>query len=1004
MPDSLVIALRSLAEIEQAIKVAVYTTIAGLHATAWVTPEPVPFAERQQGRKLVLRPGDRWSKATFDCAWFHFTGTVPDVAAGKDIVLLIDLNGEGCVVDEAGRPVLGLTSISSGFSRELGEPGKRVVPFRRPAAGGEAIDLWVEAGANDLFGVRRNNGVLEEAAIAIRNPEFHALQYDFAVLHELMQQLPAESRRAVQLRGALERAGALLHDFTELEAAAARAVLRPELARRGKDKTVTVSAVGHAHMDLAWLWPIRETIRKCGRTFATALAMLERYPDYVFGASQPQQYAWVKQHYPALYERVKERVAEGRWEVQGAMWVESDINLPSGESLIRQILYGKHFFREEFGKDPICLWEPDVFGYSGSLPQLLVKSGLRYFMTQKLSWNWVTRHPHHTFWWQGIDGSKVLAHMPPEDTYNSSAAPAAVAKAERQFIDRPVSDSCLMLFGIGDGGGGPGEEHLERLAREKDLAGLPPVVQRRAEEFFRHIDAGSERYAGWVGELYLERHQGTYTTQGRVKRCNRKLELALRELEFAAAIAAQFAGTAYPHQELERIWKEVLLYQFHDILPGSSITRVYEEALARYAVLAREVEALTMAADAALCRRIGRSPAARPVVVVNSLSWDRVEWLGVGGRWIKASVPSLGYAVVDADREAPVAPPTVYPSLLENDTLRITFDSSGAITSCFDKEAGREALAPDSAGNVLVVYQDDGDAWDIPMDYRDRAPKRLRLQSTEIVQDGPRAALRHTYRIGHSTVRQEVALFAGSRRLDFVTSVDWRESGRMLRTSFMPAVMASEASCDIQFGSIRRPTHTNTPADWAKFEICAHKWIDISDRGYGLALLNDCKYGHRVHGNVLDLNLLRSPGHPDPVADRGEHHFTYSLYPHAGDHVAGGVVRAGYELNVPLRPLAGMPGGGPLAQSASWFRVGTPDVIIETAKQAEDGSGLIVRLYEAAGGSTRTEFGCGFELAEAAETNLIEENSTPLELSAGEGLQLDFRPFEIRTLRLTPRR
>jgi alpha-mannosidase len=381
-----------------------------------------------------------------------------------------------------------------------------------------------------------------------------------------------------------------------------------------------------------------------------------------------------------------------------------------------------------------------------------------------------------------------------------------------------------------------------------------------------------------------------------------------------------------------------------------------------------------------------------------------VEWLEIGGRWIKASVPSLGYAVIDADREAPVAPPTVYPSLLENDTLRITFDSSGAITSCFDKEAGREALAPDSAGNVLVVYQDDGDAWDIPMDYRDRAPKRLRLQSTEIVQDGPRAALRHTYRIGHSTVRQEVVLLAGSRRLDFVTSVDWRESGRMLRTSFMPAVMASEASCDIQFGSIRRPTHTNTPADWAKFEICAHKWIDISDRGYGLALLNDCKYGHRVHGNVLDLNLLRSPGHPDPVADRGEHHFTYSLYPHAGDHVAGGVVRAGYELNVPLRPLAGMPGGGPLAQSASWFRVGTPDVIIETAKQAEDGSGLIVRLYEAAGGSTRTEFGCGFELAEAAETNLIEENSTPLELSAGEGLQLDFRPFEIRTLRLTPRR
>ncbi|HEY4470851.1 MAG TPA: glycoside hydrolase family 38 C-terminal domain-containing protein [Stellaceae bacterium] len=1003
MPDSSVTTPRSLGDIEQAIKAAVYTPIAELRASVWVTPEPVPFADRQQGRKLALRPGQRWSKAAFDCAWFHFTGTAPAAAAGKEIVLLIDLSGEGCVVDEEGRPVLGLTSISSGFSRELGEPGKRVVPFRPAAAGGEAVDLWVEAGANDLFGVRRNNGVLQEAAIAIRNPELHALHYDFEVLHALLRQLPEDSGRAVQLRRALQKAGALLRNFTEEETAAARAVLRPELARRNKAAPLMVWAVGHAHMDLAWLWPIRETIRKCGRTFATALAMLEHYPDYIFGASQPQQYAWVKEHYPSLYQGIKQRVAEGRWEVQGAMWVESDINVPSGESLIRQILYGKRFFRDEFGKEPMCLWQPDVFGYSGSLPQLLVKSGVRHFMTQKLSWNWVTRHPHHTFLWQGIDGSAVLAHMPPEDTYNSSASPAALAKAAQHFIDKDVSDSCLMLFGIGDGGGGPGEEHLERLAREKDLDGLPPVVQRPAEEFFRHIEADSERYATWAGELYLERHQGTYTTQGRSKRYNRQLELALRELEFAAAVAAEVAGADYPHAALERIWKEVLLYQFHDILPGSSITRVYDEALARYAVLTREVAELTSAADAALCRRIGRTAAKRPAVIVNSLSWDRSEWLKLDGRWMKASVPSLGYAAIDATAETLFDAPKVSESLLENEKLRLAFDRTGAITSCFDKEAGREALAPGTLGNVLAVYQDDGDAWDIPMNYRERAPQRPKLKSVEIVRDGPRVALCHTYRIGKSTLRQEVVLLAGSRRIDFVTSVDWHEAGKMLRTSFVPSVSAREAVCDIQFGSIRRPTHTNTPADWAKFEICAHKWIDLSDRGYGVALLNDSKYGHRVQGNVLDLNLLRSPGHPDPIADRGEHRFTYSLYPHAGDHVAGGVVRAGYELNMPLRVLDGAPADGPLAPSASWFRVDTPGIVIETVKQAEDGSGFIVRLYEAAGASSHTELRCGFAIAEAAETNLIEEDAVPLEVSGG-GLPLDFRPFEIRTLRLKPQR
>jgi alpha-mannosidase len=984
----------SLDDVEDRIKAAVYAPLAPLAATAWASAEPLPFSRRRDGREKRLKPGDRWSAAPFDCAWFLFEGRVPQRAAGAQVVLLIDVNGEGCVVDRDGSPLLGLTSASSGFSSAPGAAAKRVVPLFAPAAGGEAVELWVEAGANDLFGVRRGDGRLAEAVIARRDPCFGALQYDFAVLHELLRELPAGSGRAAALRAALAEAAALLPD-----AAAARDVLAPLLAARGGARPLTISAVGHAHMDLAWLWPMRETVRKSGRTFATALALLERYPAYVFGASQPQQYDWVKRRYPALYARVKEAVAAGRWEVQGAMWVEPDTNLPAGEALVRQILYGKRFFREEFGRDPLCLWLPDTFGFSGSLPQLMAKSGIRFFMTQKLSWNWVTRHPYHTFWWEGIDGSRVLAHMPPEATYNSAAGPRAVLAAARNFTEKPVSDRCLLLFGIGDGGGGPGEEHLERLQREADLAGLPPVVQQPAAAFFDHIAAGGERYPSWSGELYLERHQGTLTTQGRIKRANRRLECALRELELAAALAAACAAAPYPHAALEGIWKEALLHQFHDILPGSSIARVYDEALPRYEALLAETAALTAAADEALCRRIDGGAAARPLVVANSLSWERAEWLKHDGAWLRPLVPPLGYAVVDAARRESFPPPLAERRRLENDKLRVLFNRDGSIGSCFDKEAGREVLAAGAAGNVLALYHDPGDAWDIPMDYREQAPERFRLYRATAIADGPRAAIRQTYRFGASLLRQEVALHAGSRRLDFVTAVDWREDGRMLRTSFPVAIATRAAMCDIQFGAIARPTHCDTPADYAKFEVCAHKWADLSDGGYGVALLNDGKYGHHLRGNLLDLALLRSPSYPDPGADRGRHEFTYALYPHPGDHAAGGVARAGYALNMPLRVMAGAPGGGLLPARHSWLRPEAANIVVETVKQAEDARGLVVRLYEAAGVATRTVLHCGFPLAAAEAIDLIEEHPAPLACEEG-APALDFTPFEIRTLRL----
>jgi len=981
---------------------AAYQPVAELKATAWLTPEPVPFEKRTSGKKRVIRIGKKWGNL-WDCAWFHFTGAVPPDAAGQKVVLLIDVSGEACVFDETGCPVLGLTTAASGYDFSLGRPGKRVVPLLQRAKGGEAVDLWADAGCNDLFGNYQGGGTLQQACVAVCHEEVRALYYDFEVLLELADHVPADSARRHQALAALHAAAASLSRYDDAEARRARALLAPELKKRNGDASLTASAIGHAHIDLGWLWPIRETFRKGARTFATALALMERYPDYVFGASQAQLYQWMKDLYPALYAKIRKRIAEGRWEAQGAMWVEADTNVPGGESLVRQVLHGKRFFRQEFGKEMRMLWLPDVFGYSGALPQILAKAGVPWFMTQKLSWSRFNRMPHHTFWWEGIDGSRVLAHMPPEDTYNSPASPRAFAKAEKDFNDKAVSDRVLVLFGIGDGGGGPGEEHVERLARERNLAGIAPVVQEPAERFFRHIARGADRYKTWTGELYLEFHRGTYTTQARNKRFNRKIEVALREAELASVLAADAGQETYPQAELDAIWKEMLLYQFHDILPGSSITRVYAESCARYAVLLGRTEALAAKARAAVARRIDTSGAEKPVVVANSLSWPRTEWVKADGTWLRVTVPPLGHAVADAATpHLPAGTLKASEQRLENDLLRVRFAADGSMISVLDKEQGREALAEGQAANRLAVYEDAGDAWDFPFGYDAKAPEHFRLVSAKARLDGPRSILRQTYAFGKSKLVQEVCLTSGSRRLDFATTVDWHETHKMLRTSFPVAVQAAEATCEIQFGSLRRPTHRNTTWDQAKFEVCAQKYVDLSQRDYGVALLNDCKHGHKLLGNVLDLNLLRSSTTPDPKADQGRHQFTYALYPHPGDHVAGGVIRAAYELNVPLVALAAEPHKGALPAEWSFLAVDADNVVVEAVKKAEDSDGVIVRLYEAAGAAATASLRVGLPLRSAALVDLMEEHPKRLPCS-GQSVTLRFKPFEILSLRLSVR-
>ncbi|MBX3010575.1 MAG: alpha-mannosidase [Caldilineaceae bacterium] len=999
------------------IEGAIYTVVAPLAIRAWWSREPLPFSQRQEGAERQLAVGDQWG-TLFDCAWFHFTGTVPPTAAGHRVVLLLDVNGELCVVDEAGVPARGLTNVASEFDYRLGRPGKRVWEIAPQAAAGAPISVWADGGHNDLFGRVQGEGRIVEAAVAICHDEVRALYYDFEVLLDFLKVLPTTTPRYQQILTGLTDVAHLLYQGIQAQASTARARLAPLLAKRGGDPDLNIHAVGHAHMDLAWLWPLRETIRKGARTFATVLVMLERYPDYVFAASQPQLYQWMKEHYPALYAKIKAQVQAGRIEAQGAMWVEPDVNVTGGEALVRQILEGKRFFCQEFGVAVNYGWLPDVFGYNAALPQILKLAGLDYFSTQKLSWSLINAFPHHAFHWQGIDGTTVLVHMLPEETYNSPAAPRSVRKIEENYQDKGISDHALMIFGIGDGGGGPGEEHLERLARIQNLAGLSPVTQAPTAAFFPVWAKDADRFPTWVGELYLERHQGTLTTQARNKWYNRKAEIGLREWEWAAAMTQTLTGVPYPSARLQSIWREILLYQFHDILPGSSIKRVYDESVPRYQALLDEVTAASNAAKQALADQVDTTGLTAPVVIFNSLSWPRAEWVAVDQGWLPVTVPPMGYTTVDASQAQPTPLTTLHASSqqLENELLRVTFAANGSIVSLYDKRVDREVIPPGQAANQLAVYVDLGDAWDFPMDYAEQRPRLLELTQATARVEGPYAVVEQHYRLGYSTLVQKIALTAGSPQLTFTSHLHWRERQSMLRTSFPVAVHAESATYEIQFGHVQRPTHRNTTWDLARDEVAGHKWVDLSQRDYGVALLNDAKYGHKIKGNVIDLNLLRSvphpgprlvadeavaPGEPHPVyTDQGEHHFTYALYPHPDDAIAGGVIQAAYALNYPLSLVPISSPNGTTPQERAFFQLSAPNLVIEAVKQAEESTDLIVRLYEASGQQSQAQLRFGFAVSNVWETNLMEEDATPLPVD-GNTVALVFRPFEIKTLKIS---
>lgn len=919
--------------------------------------------------------------------------------------------------------------------------GHRRIPVPSPGEHELLVELisvpraWAEPGLRGSFGTFRG------ARLVRIDPDVHAAYYDFRFIFETVNALP-DGRRKELLDAALEDAMVAINlaaprEQVLAEISAARDLLAQRVAEIAPDpEGGRLFLTGHTHIDTAWLWPISETIRKCARTFSTACRLMERYPGYYFSCSQAQLFKYTKEHYPALFEEIRRWVAEGRWETTGAMWVETDTNVPSGESLIRQILHGLRFFREEFGTRPTLCWLPDAFGYNAAMPQILVGCGLRSFWTWKLHWQSRNPFPYHLFWWEGIDGTKILAHIPKlgGGGYNGNPTPEQLARAWDSYAQKGTYDEQLFPFGYGDGGGGVNDEMLEFAARAARAPGLPACRQGTAEQFFEYVHQAQPELPTWTGELYLETHRGTYTTQGHTKQGNRRCELALREAEIWSVVQRCVAAedTSAPPElsdiaeTLRDAWEKVLLHQFHDILPGSSIAEVYEDTARDHAEVLRTAQAIRDTSLDKLAQRREHSVRFR---VFNSLSWQRndvaratipdlgntlvavsegrrlpAQVLSRSSGWadvvfLVRQVPSMGAATVEiSDAPTPENALRCCGRTMESNIYLLELAEDGSIARLLDKRRDREVIPRGQNANRLQLFQDGPEreaAWNVHATYSKREYPWEGDCTIQVVEQGPvRAVVRVTRTHRDTRLEQDIILYDGLPRIDFRTRVDWHERQTMLKVAFPVNVHTAYATYEVQFGAYERPTYRNTSWEQEKFEVCGLRWVDLSEAGYGVSLLNDSKYGHDVSGNVMRLTLLRGTEYPDPQADQGLHEFTYSLLPHVGDWREGETVHHAAQLNTPLIAVP-----APSVESAiSYITVSGP-AILDTVKPADNGDGVILRLYEPHGARGQVTVQHRLPFASVVACNLVEEDQEAVP-AAADYFSFDITPFQIRTFRL----
>jgi alpha-mannosidase len=1000
--DRVLVEKRIERELMQRVVPAMYRNAAPLSVEAWDVPgEPATYAEAANQTYRPFSVGSTWSRP-WGTTWFRLTGEVPAEWAGGPVEAVVDL---GFAVIGAGFQAEGLV-WRDGRPLQGVHPRRTGVPLHDLSAG--PFTLMVEAASNPTVWTRyrptplgslRTAGdaplyTFRRADLALRDDDVYHLLLDVETLQGTMLALHLDDPRRQRILRRLEAAfDALDLDNVGATAAAARAELADALAVPARASSMRVVGVGHAHIDSAWLWPVRETVRKCARTFASAVRLMDDLPEYRFVCSQAVQYHWMETRYPALFEAMRTKVAEGRFVPVGGMWVEPDMNLPSGESIVRQLIHGQRYFESRFGRRCQEVWIPDVFGYPATLPQIFAQAGCHRFVTQKLSWNKQNRFPHHTFHWEGLDGTRVLAHFPPVDTYNAEVIGAEMVASERNFREHGWSDWALMPYGHGNGGGGPTREMVERGLRMRDLDGVPRVQFGTVDDFFEQVER--EELLGakvpvWRGELYFEMHRGTLTSQIETKVGNRRCERLLREAELWWA-----TGGLVPVEvqaELDELWRDVLLQQFHDILPGSSIAWVHEDAEAEHRRIAARLDGLIGDALERL--------APPNDVVANATMFARREVMEFDDdrEPIVVEVPGSGLAaLVDVGGFEPVV--TTEHSM-SNGLVAVQWDTEGTVISIIDLVRGRELL-PVAERVELTIAPDhpvEYDAWDLEHWTRPKAVPVGGVGPIEFVERGPLVArLALERRFGDSSSRETITVRAGSARVEFGFDIDWHEHERLLSLRVPLDVRADLAACDVQFGHVMRPTHASSPWDAAKFEVCAHRYVDLAEPTFGVAVLNDGRFGHGLFDGGITVSLLRGARYPDPEADQGRHRCTIAVFPHGAG--LDDVRREAEALNAPLRIVHGSsPEPGTLPRPV--VTIDQPGVELAAVKRADDGSGdLIVRISEARGDRTTASVRAAVPVRGAARCDLLETPITALDVADG-FVALVLRPFELVTLRL----
>lgn len=956
----------------------------------------------------TLYEDEFWGGKAHIHAWFYKKIIIPDEMLGKDVVLKVDTQADGWNVNNPQFIAYVDGVLSQGLDtnhRELYLDNAK-----------KEYEVYLYAYTSNFDAPLKLNTTL-----FVYDKEVQKLYHTLRVVYETALTLSENDKIYADIKTAVTDAINLLDlragrtESFKKSVALSQKLVDTKLIGK-KTEGTSVICIGHTHIDVAWLWTLGQTREKVLRSFSNVVALMKKYPEYKFMSSQAQLYKYLKLECPELYEEVKQLVKEGRWEAEGAMWVEADCNLSSGESLVRQILHGKRFFKEEFGVDNKVLWLPDVFGYSAALPQILKKSCVDKFVTSKISWNETNKMPYDSFFWHGIDGTDVYTYFltaqdkvrgeEPKNysTYNADINPAQVAGSYNRFQQKDQSDEVMITYGFGDGGGGPTKKHLDYYdVMKKGVPGIPTPKQEFAGSFLERMlkkAKADKRTPHWYGELYLEYHRGTYTSMAKNKKYNRKSEFLFEKAETLSRHAELLTGKPYPADEIYDAWETILLNQFHDIIPGSSIKDVYDESWEQYEAITKTGNAIVASAEDAIAKGISTDGG---VLVFNPNGFDISGEVMLDGKCVYVkNIPAKGYKVVASDDVLKENSIKVTEKSIENRFFKITLDKSGAFTKIYDKKNKRDVLKKGERGNVLMAYEDIPrayDNWELSNYYKDKSWEINDVISVEPISDGVRAGLKIVKRFLSSTLCQKIWLYENTARIDFENDFDWKEKHIVVKAHFPVDINAQRATYDIQFGSVERPTHMNTSWDRAKFEVCAHKYADLSEYGYGVSILNDCKYGHDIHEGVISLTLLKCGTHPNPEADKCRHEFTYSLYPHAGDLYSAGTVKEAYKLNVPMTSKFIGKQKGTLPEVHSMLGVNCDNVMIETVKKAEDENATVIRMYECFNKKTKVTLDIGFDFEKAYICDMMEENDVEIK-ATGRKITLELKPFEIVTLKV----